>query len=161
MSVPRRCWCCATTCFAAAPTSPASARRSTASTSPAPSWSGRGARRRRRRGCPTTRWRPRGRGPLALRAEAEAQRRTRDAYAGQFELGLRDLLDVLDAENQLFNARVALTTAEFTEQFAVYRSLAVVGALLDAVEVTRPRETGSRHRPPDDASPPAAGGARS
>ena len=95
----------------------------------------------------------------ALREEAEAQRRTRDAYAGQFELGLRDLLDVLDAENQLFNARVALTTAASTELFAVYRSLAVAGALLDAVEVAPPRETGSRHRPPDDASPPAARGA--
>ena len=78
---------------------------------------------------------------LALRDEAEAQRRTRDAYAGQFELGLRDLLDVLDAENQLFNARVALATADYAEQFAVYRSLAVVGSLLDALEIQRPRET--------------------
>ena len=66
----------------------------------------------------------------ALRAEAQAQERTRDAYAGQFELGTRDLLDVLDAEHQLFTARVALTTAEFTERFAVYRNLAVTGALL-------------------------------
>ena len=44
---------------------------------------------------------------VALRSEAEAERRTRDAYAGQFELGLRELLDVLDAENQLYAARVA------------------------------------------------------
>jgi outer membrane protein, adhesin transport system len=93
---------------------------------------------------------------VALRAEAEAQRRTRDAYAGQFELGLRDLLDVLDAENQLFTARVALTTAEFTDRFAVYRNLAVVGTLLDTLEVTRPREVISIYRAPNDIQTPGA-----
>lgn len=93
---------------------------------------------------------------VALRAEAEAQRRTRDAYAGQFELGLRDLLDVLDAENQLYTARVALTTAEFTDRFAVYRNLAVVGTLLDTLEVTRPREVISIYRAPNDIQTPGA-----
>ena len=94
---------------------------------------------------------------MALRAEAEAQRRTRDAYAGQFELGLRDLLDVLDAENQLFIARVALTTAEYTERFAVYRGLAVVGTLLDTLEITRPREAISIYRTPADVQTPGRG----
>jgi adhesin transport system outer membrane protein len=93
---------------------------------------------------------------VALRAEAEAQRRTRDAYASQFELGLRDLLDVLDAENQLFTARVAQTTAEYTERFAVYRVLAVVGTLLDALEVTRPRDVISIYRTPADVQTPEA-----
>ena len=93
---------------------------------------------------------------VALRAEAEAQRRTRDAYAGQFELGLRALLDVLDAENQLFTARVALTTAEYTERFAVYRNLAVVGTLLDTLDITRPREVISIYRAPDDVQTPEA-----
>ena len=93
---------------------------------------------------------------VALRDEAEAQRRTRDAYAGQFELGLRELLDVLDAENQLFTARVALTTAEFTDRFAVYRNLAVVGTLLDTLDVTRPREVISIYRAPNDIQTPAA-----
>jgi adhesin transport system outer membrane protein len=91
-----------------------------------------------------------------LRGEAEAQRRTRDAYASQFELGLRDLLDVLDAENQLFTARVAMTTAEYTERFAVYRVLAVVGELLDTLEVTRPREEISIYRGPEDVQTPDA-----
>jgi adhesin transport system outer membrane protein len=85
-----------------------------------------------------------------LRAEAEAQRRTRDAYASQFELGLRQLLDVLDGENQLFTVRVAQTTAEYTERFAVYRVLAVTGALLDTLEVVRPREEISIWRKPAD-----------
>ncbi|MCS7267633.1 MAG: TolC family outer membrane protein [Geminicoccaceae bacterium] len=77
---------------------------------------------------------------VAQRARVEAQRRTRDAYASQFELGQRDLLDVLDAENELFLARVQLVTAEFTERFAVYKILGVVGTLLDTLEVARPKE---------------------
>jgi adhesin transport system outer membrane protein len=87
---------------------------------------------------------------VALRAKAEAQRRTRDAYAQQFEVGQRDLLDVLDAENELFLARVGLVTAEYTERFAVYRLLAVVGDLLAAVDVQGPREQTTIHRTPAD-----------
>ncbi|MEK0081878.1 TolC family outer membrane protein [Benzoatithermus flavus] len=96
-----------------------------------------------------------------LRAEAEAQRRTRDAYASQFELGLRPLLDVLDAENQLFTVRVAQTTAEYTERFAVYRVLAVTGALLDTLEIVRPREDISIYRTPADLQTPQAVRAKS
>lgn len=77
---------------------------------------------------------------VAQRARVEAQRRTRDAYASQFDLGQRDLLDVLDAENELFLARVQLLTAEFTERFAVYKILGVTGTLLDTLEVARPKE---------------------
>ncbi len=51
----------------------------------------------------------------SLRAAVEAQRATRDVYAQQFDLGQRSLLDLLDAENELFVARSNLTTAEFTE----------------------------------------------
>lgn len=93
---------------------------------------------------------------VELRAEAEAQRRTRDAYASQFELGLRQLLDVLDAENQLFTVRVAQTTAEYTERFAVYRVLAVTGALLDTLEIARPREEISIYRTPAGLQTPEA-----
>ena len=117
------------------------------------------AQQRRRHACPATHWNLRRTGPRHCgRRPRRSDGRTMP-MPGRFKLGLRDLLDVLDAENQLFNARVALTTAASTELFAVYRSLAVAGALLDAVEVAPPRETGSRHRPPDDASPPAARGA--
>lgn len=83
---------------------------------------------------------------VAQRARVEAQRRTRDAYTTQFELGQRDLLDVLDAENELFLARVQLLTAEFTERFAVYKILGVVGNLLDTLNVARPKEHINIHR---------------
>lgn len=92
----------------------------------------------------------------SLRAKAEAQRRSRDAYAQQFEIGQRDLLDVLDAENELFLARVGLVTAEYAERFAVYRLLAVTGELLEAMQVGAPRESVNIYRTPQEVQTPDA-----
>ncbi len=77
----------------------------------------------------------------SLRATVEAQRATRDVYAQQFDLGQRSLLDLLDAENELFVARSNLTTAQFTEMFGVYRVLAVTGDLLMTLDVDRPKQS--------------------
>jgi adhesin transport system outer membrane protein len=77
----------------------------------------------------------------SLRAAVEAQRATRDVYAQQFDLGQRSLLDLLDAENELFVARSNLTTAQYTEIFGVYRVLAVIGDLLMTLDIDRPKES--------------------
>jgi len=77
----------------------------------------------------------------ALRDRVVAQRDTRDTYAQQFDLGQRSLLDLLDAENELFSARSDLTTAEYTRVFAVYRVLAVIGDLLITLDIDAPKET--------------------
>jgi outer membrane protein, adhesin transport system len=82
----------------------------------------------------------------ALSQGVEAQRATRDIYAQQFDLGQRGLLDLLDAENELFNDRSNLVTATYTELFAVYRVLAVIGTLLDALGIERPKEAISIYR---------------
>ncbi|MDX6750861.1 TolC family outer membrane protein [Geminicoccaceae bacterium 1502E] len=79
----------------------------------------------------------------ALIREAEAQRQTRDAYLEEFQIGRRDLLDVLDGENELFIARAQLVTARYTERFAVYRLLGVLGALLDTLDISPPAEADS------------------
>lgn len=92
----------------------------------------------------------------ALGAKAEAQRRTRDAYAQQFEIGQRQLLDLLDGENELFLDRVALTTAVYTERFAAFRLLAVVGALLEHLDVAPPRDAITIHRSVNDLQTPEA-----
>lgn len=76
----------------------------------------------------------------SLVAQQRANAATRDAYAEQFNLGRRSLLDLLDAENEYYLAQSGLTTAEFTETFAVYRVLAVVGDLLETLEIDRPKE---------------------
>ena len=118
--------------------------------------SGRGARPRRRPASPSTRCTTARARTASLRAKAEAQRRSRDAYAQQFEIGQRDLLDVLDAENELFLARVGLVTAEYTERFAVYRLLAVTGDLLEASRsARRARRSTSTGRPADVQTPDA------
>ena len=51
------------------------------------------------------------------------------AYRQQFQLGQRTLLDVLDVENELFQARVALVQGEFDLRDANYRVLATMGTL--------------------------------
>jgi outer membrane protein, adhesin transport system len=85
----------------------------------------------------------------ALRAAVEAQRATRDIYAQQFDLGQRGLLDVLDAENELFIGRTNLVTATFTETFAVYRVLAVIGVMLETLDIDRPKEAINIYREPE------------
>lgn len=84
----------------------------------------------------------------SLREAADAQLATRNAYSQQFDLGQRSLLDLLDAENELFLARTTLATAVYTEMFAVYRVLAVIGDLLAELEVEPPRETIDIYRTP-------------
>ncbi|HET6467369.1 MAG TPA: TolC family outer membrane protein [Geminicoccaceae bacterium] len=98
---------------------------------------------------------------VALRTRAEAQRRTRDAYGSQFEIGQRGLLDLLDAENELFLSRVQLITAEYVERFAVYRVLAVTGDLLETLELAVPMEQVDIYRTPSDVQTPEAIGERS
>jgi outer membrane protein, adhesin transport system len=85
----------------------------------------------------------------ALRQGVEAQRATRDVYAQQFDLGQRGLLDLLDAENELFIDRTNLVTATFTETFAVYRVLAVMGVMLDTLDIDRPKEAINIYRRPE------------
>jgi adhesin transport system outer membrane protein len=77
---------------------------------------------------------------LALNAQVVANERVRDAYIQQFNIGQRSLLDVLDAENELFVSRGDLLTAEFVEIFAGYRLMATAGTLLDNLAVSRPAE---------------------
>jgi outer membrane protein, adhesin transport system len=76
----------------------------------------------------------------ALRDGVDAQRATRDIYAQQFDLGQRGLLDLLDAENELFIDRTNLITASLTETFAIYRVLAVIGVMLDTLDIERPKQ---------------------
>ncbi len=86
---------------------------------------------------------------VALSDKAVAQTGVRDAYRQQFDIGDRDLLDVLDAENELFLDLVKRTTAEFTEKFATYRVFAVTGTLLDVLDVKGPPEQRNDHRGPE------------
>ncbi len=63
------------------------------------------------------------------------------AYLDQFDLNRRTLLDVLDAQNELFVSRTNAINARFVEMTAVYRLLALKGELLPTLQVEYPRES--------------------
>ncbi len=73
-------------------------------------------------------------------AQAEANERVVAAYKDQFELDRRSLLDVLDAQNELFVSRSNTVSAEYLEMLAVFRLLALQGRLLEALNVDAPYE---------------------
>lgn len=73
-------------------------------------------------------------------AQAEANTEVVKAYKDQFSLDRRTLLDVLDSQNELFVSRSNTIDAEFLEMLAVYRLLALKGALLPTLGIEFPRE---------------------
>ena len=74
--------------------------------------------------------------------------KAREAYRQQFDIGQRSLLDLLDTENELYQARRALTNAEHDLQLAKFRVLSASGTLLGALEL----------RPLAESPPPATDG---
>ena len=74
-----------------------------------------------------------------LKSYADNTEQTRDAYAKQFSIGQRTLLDLLDSENELYTARNDYVDAQYVERFAGYRLMADMGRLLDTLGVA-PRE---------------------
>ena len=82
--------------------------------------------------------------PEFERRQTEAQA-TRDAYAQQFNIGQRSLLDLLDSENELFSANNELISAKIDEQLARYTLLARVGRLLEFMELGVPEHPEHRN----------------
>lgn len=75
-----------------------------------------------------------------LRDYVASTERVLTSYKEQFKLGRRSLLDVLDSENELFNARSILTTAEYTELLALFRVTASMGLLLKRLGIQPPQK---------------------
>ena len=74
----------------------------------------------------------------ALRREIVAGRRVIDAYQKEYELGQRSLIDLLNAQNQLFNASVSLESTLAVAVFSDYQLLAAMGNLLDYLKAPQP-----------------------
>ncbi|MAQ71934.1 MAG: type I secretion protein TolC [Alphaproteobacteria bacterium] len=68
-------------------------------------------------------------------AQAAANEQVVNAYKDQFDLDRRTLLDVLDAQNELFVSRSNTINNEVLEMFAVYRLLALKGELMPTLDV--------------------------
>jgi adhesin transport system outer membrane protein len=71
-----------------------------------------------------------------LGRQVEADKRTVGVYKQQFEIGQRGLLDLLDADNELYLANDNLITASYAETFANFRLLATMGALQKTLGIT-------------------------
>ena len=76
----------------------------------------------------------------AAREYADTTTRVRAAYQDQFGLGQRTLLDLLDSENELYNANRRYTEVRYTEEFSMYRVLANMGELLQKQRISLPPE---------------------
>ncbi|WP_169741336.1 TolC family outer membrane protein [Andreprevotia chitinilytica] len=61
--------------------------------------------------------------------------KARDAYRKQFDIGQRTLLDVLDSENELFDAKRTLVNADYDQRIAVVRLLAQTHTLLPTLKL--------------------------
>ncbi len=73
-----------------------------------------------------------------LAEHVDAASSTVIAYNKQYKLGKRTLLDLLNTENELFEARKGYLDAKYAEQYAKYRVLNATGGLLDALRVDTP-----------------------
>ncbi|MGF1687818.1 TolC family outer membrane protein [Photobacterium japonica] len=75
---------------------------------------------------------------LYLQQHVDASARTVIAYEKQFRIGKRTLLDVLNTENELFEARKSYLDAHYAGILAQYRVLNATGQLLDEMRVDVP-----------------------
>lgn len=71
-----------------------------------------------------------------LTRAVEFSARTRDSYRQQFRVARRSLLDVLDAEQELFTSRILLIRAEINRILKSHEILALSGQLLKTLEIS-------------------------
>ncbi len=86
-----------------------------------------------------------------LGRNSAAIERARDAYRQQFDIGQRSLLDLLNAENEAYTARRALTNAVYDRAVAYARTLAAMSQLNTQLGL-------ARELPASEAGDWAAGG---
>lgn len=70
-----------------------------------------------------------------LESQVRSARATRDAYEKQFNIGQRTLLDVLNSENEVTQARQSVVDAGTDQLLAQYRLLEAMGTLIDQLAV--------------------------
>ncbi|WP_162901704.1 TolC family outer membrane protein [Breoghania sp. L-A4] len=76
----------------------------------------------------------------ALMRQSRAANAVIATYDREFDAGLRDLLDLLDAQNSNFNVQVQLISAQTIAVFSRYRLFAATGHLLSSFNVAPPAE---------------------
>jgi outer membrane protein, adhesin transport system len=76
----------------------------------------------------------------ALLQQVSSDRRAIAAYQKEYELGQRSLIDLLNAQNQLYSALVSLESTRSVAIFADYQLLAAMGRLLAYLKAPRPAD---------------------
>lgn len=82
-----------------------------------------------------------------LDARAISIEKARDAYRKQFEIGQRTLIDLLNSENELYEAKRLLTNVQNDLAFAYGRSHYQMGSILGTLGVTRYASTTTAPKP--------------
>ncbi|WP_428608274.1 TolC family outer membrane protein [Sedimenticola sp.] len=80
---------------------------------------------------------------VSLKQHLVSSQKTREAYAKQFNIGKRTLIDLLNTENEVFEAKRAYETALSDNRYAEYRILVGMGRLLSELGVSVPKGPGS------------------
>ncbi len=75
-----------------------------------------------------------------LADHVDAASKTVSSYRKQYRIGQRTLLDLLNTENELFEARKDYLDAKYSEQYAKYRVMNAAGNLLQALRVDLPEQ---------------------
>ena len=76
----------------------------------------------------------------ALIRQVDFDRKAIAAYTKEYELGQRSLIDLLNAENQLYGALISLESSRSVAVFADYQLLAAMGQLLSYLKSPVPAE---------------------
>ncbi|RBP85312.1 agglutination protein [Marinomonas rhizomae] len=90
-----------------------------------------------------------------IRQYVIATKESQIAYEKQFRLGRRTLLDVLDSENELFQARQDYVNADYDELFSEFRLFNAKGELMRAFRIYRPQLLGFSDEFDKAKAPPA------
>jgi len=75
----------------------------------------------------------------------DAARSTIDAYAKQFQLGQRTLLDLLNSENEYFSSKAIYVNTKYDLMLAKYRVIASMGLLNDSLDIDLSALGGNTH----------------
>ena len=75
-----------------------------------------------------------------FKIHVDASKKTLIAYRKQFNIGQRTLVDLLDQENEVFQASINYVNGLYTLAFSTYRILAGTGKLLWSLDVELPKQ---------------------
>ncbi|MBL1458876.1 MAG: TolC family outer membrane protein [Methylophaga sp.] len=75
-----------------------------------------------------------------LKQRVEAAEKTREAYASQFRVGQRTLVDLLDTENELLSAGIEYTEVYYDRIYACYWLMQSMGKLLETMAIEQREE---------------------